>query len=363
MQNFSSPFGWSTSRMTLFHHCHKKYYFQYYTNTLKSIGTDLRLDWLLLKNLTSFNMRLGEKTHHIIADYLRLLAKNASSQRQEASSIWEDITNLKSSIRSSMQHQFGLAKTKNYNEYNKEQKFGFKELCYGEALDEKLEAWIQKVWWNLDALIVSDLHDTLLHFFSNGYKHYIEANESDFEQMKLVLDHHPILQDVTIWAWPDFGITCPDNTYYIYDRKSWTQKDIPQDSITDQLKVYAYKLLCNTKKTLDEVTIYTYEVYLPSMYMIGGKVQQTDIDSIKQKIVDDVHELQSMTIDGNIKNNTPKHIDTFVRTTDTSKCDTCMFKRLCAKLKKIDDENTPNAILDRFVSSNKSPTPHKISLF
>jgi hypothetical protein len=71
--HFTPSFGRSTSRMTLFHHCNKKYFFQYYTNYLKDISADIRLDTLLLKNLTSFKMRLGEKTHHLIADYLRAL--------------------------------------------------------------------------------------------------------------------------------------------------------------------------------------------------------------------------------------------------------------------------------------------------
>jgi hypothetical protein len=164
--------------------------------------------------------------------------------------------------------------------------------------------------------------------------------------MKLVLDHHPVLQDVTIWAGPDFGITGTDNTYYIYDRKSGTKKDIPQDAITDQLKVYAYKLLCNTGKTLDNTTIYAYEVYLPSMYMIGGKVSQSDIDHIKDKIVDDVHELQALVVNGNIKNNQPQHVDRFQRTTDTHKCSFCSMRRVCAALKKIDGDSQPNPILD-----------------
>src|SRR5690606_19035493 len=164
--------------------------------------------------------------------------------------------------------------------------------------------------------------------------------------MKLVLDHHPVLQDVTIWAGPDFGITGTDNTYYIYDRKSGTEKEIAQDSITDQLKVYAYKLLCNTGKSLENTTIYAYEVYLPSIYMIGGKVSQADIDHIKDKIVDDVHQLQALIVDGNIKNNLPQPVDNFQRTTDTHKCSFCSMRRVCAALKKIDKDSTPNPILD-----------------
>jgi hypothetical protein len=379
MQN-GGNFWRSTSRMTLFHHCNKKYFFQYYTNYFKNISPDIRLDTLLLKNLTSFKMRLGEKTHHLIADYLRLLlslsswaiAKDLGDKkdfhpavlRGKQHSEW--LINLKASMRTTMEQEFHLAKSRQYKRYDKDQKFGFKEFCYGgkDAIHRtrhpeqsegfrnelqweiSLEDGVQKVLWNLDAFIASPLHDMIVGYFNAWYKAYIESNQSDFEQMKLVLDHHPVLQDVTIRAGPDFGITAADNTYYIYDRKSWTEKDIPQDIITDQLKVYAYKLLYNTSKTLDDVTIYAYEVYLPSMYMIGGKVSQADIDHIKDKIVDDVHELQALVVDGNIKKNIPKHMDNFRRTSDSSKCMMCSMRRVCAALKKIDGDSQPNPILD-----------------
>lgn len=341
--------------MTLFHHCNKKYFFQYYTNYLKDVSADIRLDTLLLKNLTSFKMRLGEKTHHLIADYLRILLSfchsglDPESRDPESSSGWQLLQNiqaLKNSMHSTMEQQFHLAQARQYKRYDKDQKFGFKEFCYGDDISEQLQDGIERVLWNLDAFIVSPLHTTIQEYFQQWYKAYIESNESDFEQMKLVLDHHPILQDVTIWAGPDFGITGTDNTYYIYDRKSGTEKEIAQDSITDQLKVYAYKLLCNTGKSLKNTTIYAYEVYLPSMYMVGWKVSQSDIDHIKGKIVDDVHELQSLVVDRNIKNNIPQHVDTFRRTTDTSKCNMCSMRRACAALKKIDGDHTLNPILD-----------------
>lgn len=285
-------------------------------------------------------MWLWEKTHHIIADYLRLLVEKNWSVSDG------DVVTIQESMETTMQQEFQLAKNRQYNRYDKDNKFWFKEFCYGDDISDQLEDGIVRVLWNLDALRASDLHDTLLHYAKSGYKLYIESNESDFEQMKLVLDHHPILQDVTIWAGPDFGVTATDNTYYIYDRKSGTEKDIPQDTITDQLKIYAYKLLCNTNRTLENTTIYTYEVYLPSMYMIGGKVNQTDIDHIKQKVIDDVHELQTLVVDGNIKNNIPEHVDSFQRTADSAKCRLCSMRRVCATLKKIDGDNHPNPILD-----------------
>lgn len=286
-------------------------------------------------------MRLGEKTHHILADYLRLLAT-----KQGAVSL-EDIIILKQNMAKIIQQEFTAAEQKDYSSYDKNQKFGFKEFCYNEELpDNPLEQAIQRVNANLDAFIASDMKTKVLQYFQNDNKYYIESNESDFEQMKLILDHHPILEHVTIRAWPDFGVTADNGIYYIYDRKSWREKDVPTDSITDQLKIYAYKLLCNTNKTLDDITIYTYEVYVPSMNMIGGKVTQADIDSIKDKVIDDVHELQELVEDKDIQKNIPKHVDTFQRTINSQKCAICSFRKACASLKKIDGDATQNPILD-----------------
>lgn len=193
--NFTPSFGRSTSRITLFHHCNKKYYFQYYTNYLKSIDTQIRLDSLLLKNLTSYKMRIGEKTHHILADYLRLLAA------KHGEVLPEDIQQLKTQMTDIITKEFTIAKQRDYSQYNKDQKFGFKEFCYNEDLpDDALDQSIQRVCNNLDAFIDSDMQTKVLQYFQNGNKYYIESNESDFEQMKLVLDHHPILEHVTIRA-------------------------------------------------------------------------------------------------------------------------------------------------------------------
>jgi len=286
-------------------------------------------------------MRIGEKTHHILADYLRLLVA-----KQSAITL-EDIIIIKQNMTETIKQEFTAAEQRDYSQYDKNQKFGFKEFCYKEGLPEDaLEQAIQRVQNNLDAFIASDMQTKVLQYFQNDNKYYIESNESDFEQMKLVLDHDPILEHVTIWAWPDFGVMADNGIYYIYDRKSGREKDLPADTVTDQLKIYAYKLLCNTNKTLDAIDIYAYEVYVPSMNMIGWHVTQADIDSIKQKIINDVRDLQQLVEDEDIEQNIPKHVDSFQRTSDTHKCATCSFRKACAALKKIDGDATPNPILD-----------------
>ena len=85
------------------------------------------------------------------------------------------------------------------------------------------------------------------------------------------------------------------------------------------------------------------------MNMIGGKVTQADIDSIKDKIIDDVQELQELVEDKDIQKNIPVHVDDFQRTTNSNKCATCSFRKACAALKKLDGDATENPVLDSLI--------------
>jgi hypothetical protein len=66
---------WSTTRITVLEYCNKKYFFNYYPHSLKEVDEKVWLDALLLKNLKSIDMWTGEKTHHLLSDYLKLLKK------------------------------------------------------------------------------------------------------------------------------------------------------------------------------------------------------------------------------------------------------------------------------------------------
>jgi hypothetical protein len=68
------------------------------------------------------------------------------------------------------------------------------------------------------------------------------------------------------------------------DRKSG-KEDFLIDNISDQLKVYALKMLLKKKKTsLEGMKIDAYEIYLGSMNAYGGTITQEQIDSIITKI-------------------------------------------------------------------------------
>jgi len=73
--NYNHTLTWSMTRITVLEYCNKKYYFNYYPYFLRSLNKEVRLTALLLKNLKSIDMRIGEKTHHLLSDYLRALKK------------------------------------------------------------------------------------------------------------------------------------------------------------------------------------------------------------------------------------------------------------------------------------------------
>ena len=66
-------------------------------------------------------------------------------------------------------------------------------------------------------------------------------------------------------AAPDFGVVLSGDSYLILDRKSGKEK-LDQDDITDQLKIYALKMLLNQqRRELESTKIHVEEIYLPSM--------------------------------------------------------------------------------------------------
>jgi hypothetical protein len=155
--------------------------------------------------------------------------------------------------------------------------------------------------------------------------------------MKVNLTDIPELQWVNIWAQPDAGAITKDWTYIIYDRKSGTIRDERRENpLSEQLKVYALKILSKTKKTIDDATIEWYEIYVPSMERFGWKISAENISTITQRLISDVTSIKAYLIDGDVVKNKPIASEKFLRTEDTNKCTTCRLKQVCDKLKKIE---------------------------
>lgn len=318
---------WSTTRITVLEYCNKKYFFNYYPHSLKEVDEKVWLDALLLKNLKSIDMWTGEKTHHLLSDYLKLLKKGEITD--------ERVQQLKQEIAAEMWEEFELSKARDYSAgYDRDQKFGLSEHFYGEDIDDKLELAIKKVRGNLDAFIASDRHQKVQYYFQNAKLVFVESPRTkDFESMKLNLGSIPELKNINVMASPDFGVIFDDKKYLIIDWKSWQEK-IDLDGASDQLKIYALKMILKGRKDIDDLDIEWFEVYLPSMNQIGGKITKVDIDAIIAKLKEDVEYQKQFLIDGDEYKNEPLPHTSFPRTKSEKKCASCTFRKVCEELKE-----------------------------
>lgn len=242
-------------------YCTKKYFLNYYPHVLKDEHQELRLETLLLKNLKSLEMWIGEKTHHLLSDYLRALKKGEITD--------EKIQSLKDEMTQEMTKEFELSKNRDYSTYDRDQKFGLSEHYYGENIDKRLQESIDRVMNNLDVFIASKWHEKVEHYFKSAKSTYIEnPRERNFDGMKVSLSHIPALKDINVMASPDFGVVFGDDKYLIIDWKTGQEK-MENDGITDQLKIYALKLLLKSHLDIEKTDIEAYEVYLPSLHSFG----------------------------------------------------------------------------------------------
>lgn len=270
-------------------------------------------------------MRVGEKTHHLLSDYLRALKKWAQNE--------EAVQTYKDRVVAEMRKEFELSKNRDYTAYDRDRKFWLSEHYYGEEIDDKLEEAIERVVHNLDVFLASDRNQKAQHYFMTAKTVYVEnPREKDFEWMKLNLSSIVELKPVNVMAAPDFGVIISDNKYLIIDRKTWQEK-LDTDNISEQLKIYALKLLLKSNIAIENVDIEAYEVYLPSLHQRGGKIEKEDIDDIIQKLKEDVEYQKQFLVDGDIVKNQAMSSTNFPRVKSEKKCATCTFRKVCDDLK------------------------------
>jgi len=274
------------------------------------------------------DMRVGEKTHHLLSDYLRALKK------------WDQdevaIQGFKDRVVDEMRKEFEVSKNRDYTSYDRDNKFWLSEHYYGEDVDDKLEDVIKKVLHNLDVFLESDWNQKVQHYFKTAKTVYVEnPREKDFEGMKLNLYTIPELRAVNVMAAPDFGVVFSDDKYLILDRKTGQEK-MDTDTISEQLKIYALKLLLKSNLDIEKTDIETYEIYLPSLHQFGGKIEKADIDGILKKLKEDVEFQKQFLVDGDIIRNQPLSTDNFPRVKSAKKCAGCTFRKVCEDLKNFE---------------------------
>ncbi len=235
-----------------------------------------------------------------------------------------------------MKTEFEISKTRDYTSYDRDRKFWLSEHYYGENADDKFQEAMQKVLHNLDVFMQSEWLEKVQHYFNTAKTVFVEnPREKDFDGMKVNLYSIPALKDVNVMAAPDFGVIFSDNKYLIIDRKTGQEK-LDTDWVSDQLKIYALKLILKSRIDIDKVDIEWYEVYLPSLHQRGGKITKTDIDAIIEQLKEDVEFQKQFLVDGDIFKNNPLPHGDFPRTKSEKKCASCTFRKVCEELKNFE---------------------------
>ena len=324
----------SNTRITVLEYCERKYYFNYYTFALKEPQPELRQETLVLKGLKSIEMRIGEKSHYLLSDYLHLLKKFQNEWKANPTFRDEQMQEIKDKMKAEMESEFTFSKERDYQDYEDFfGKFGLSEHFYGEDVDDQLQPAIEKVVQNLDRFIESNWNDKVQDYFDEARFVYVERPRvPNFDAMTVEISQLPWLEHISVLASPDFWVTFSDTEYLILDWKSG-KEDFLNEGISDQLKVYALKMLLKKGITsLDGIKIEAYEVYLNSMRAYGGIITQQDIDDIIAKIWKDVDYQKQFLQDQDPVKNQPLDSLVFRKTSSGKKCESCTFRNVCGKL-------------------------------
>ncbi len=324
------PLSRSISKSTILHYCTKKYYFSTYSNYLKEVDQGVWNQAMLAKNLKSIHMRFWEKIHDLMSDYLHLLKKEEATR--------EKTKEIEDQMIKSMDKEYKISKNRNYMSYDPRLKFWLTEHYYWQNIDDVYNTSKTQILESFHKFLESDFHnDIKQHFSDKTNKFFIEPKEKDFESMKIEIDNIPELMWISVYAQPDFWIVTKDWEYIIYDRKSWKTPDKSENHISDQLKVYAYKVL--QKIWIENINSFKskwFEVYLKSIQQFGGNITKEDIQQIEQKIIDDTKIQKNLIIDKNVEENKPLPSTEFHRTSDLQKCSDCTFYKVCEELKNFE---------------------------
>jgi hypothetical protein len=139
--------AWSNTRITVLERCERKYYFNYYTFALREPHSALWQETLVLKGLKSVEMRVGEKSHYLLSDYLHLLKRFQSEWVANAAFRDEQVQDIKNKMKAEMESEFSFSQERDYQKYEDFfGKFGLSEHFYGQNVDDQLQPAIEKVW-------------------------------------------------------------------------------------------------------------------------------------------------------------------------------------------------------------------------
>nr|AGF93480.1 hypothetical protein FLSS-27_0029 [uncultured organism] len=326
-EDFKNNFSWSSSRLSTFKSCKRKYYFQYYGfwNGWEDDAPERKQTIYLLKKLKNRHMWKGTTIHEAIAFLLKSLLDNEEMAQEE----------FKKAVVSRMRDQY---KTSLAGDYKSDPKnnFGLLEHAYEEKIDEEtwqllrddvircIDNFLGSEFWEKaktlpmeDCLALEgDLKDS-----DNIWKN-ISADLDTWKNLPSspAVDSFSV-DGVKVWVKVDFAYREEDGSIHLIDWKSGNSKGEP-DPI--QLNIYGYYALPVWDIPGEKINLTAYNVNQDEQYDRTYSEQQKQ--QTRETILGSIEEMKGMLADK--KDNEAEEGD-FPKIENEGFCRHCRYRRVC----------------------------------
>jgi hypothetical protein len=319
----SYPLNWSTTRINTLDYCERQYYLRYYTRCIAEIDFDIYLQTLLVNNLKTIPIWIGEIVHSEIS---RLLFEISESRIDKISSYLDERL-IK--INQKMRFDFERSKFKDYCHYDKKNKFGLVEHMEGLAKDDVFDESFKSVKKDLEAFTQFKYLETIKDALTNNNKAYIEnPYREDWDKKKY---HHYPISEIALFISPDFWIEYEKNRYMLMDWKTG-EKPTSEYINYSQLEGYAFRMFNELKMVQGRDLIEGYFLFLPSGEIEGGIIKIEDTLDFQEKIKNDIERFKDFLVGRGVMTNIPLNIEKFKVTDEKKRCGRCKYGQICKEI-------------------------------
>ncbi|MHC5009509.1 MAG: PD-(D/E)XK nuclease family protein [Planctomycetota bacterium] len=313
MRILENQFSWSSSRAGAFRRCLRAYWWQYYGSWG---GWDPQApaetrEAYTLKNLSYRWAWVGTVVHHVVEHILKRLQRQATSGHFEFGATDIDPTWEVEETTRLMRRHYRESRSGAYRNKPKK-KFGLAEHEYRDPVpDEEWRACNDKARAAVRGFLESDV-------FAR-----IRATDPSTWFPIETLDQFD-LDGVGVWAVPDFAYRLPDGGAEIYD---WKTGAVSEDA--NRLQLACYTLYVATNHGVDPLRVKNHVVYLgPEVVVHDFVLTAEEIEEARTAIRASMDEMRARLADPAA--NRAERED-FPLTDDLSKCEVCVYRRLCGR--------------------------------
>lgn len=301
----ATEFSWSISRQDVFETCKRKYYFSYYAHQggWRADASTLAKKIYFLKKLEPVAMWTGSVVHRAIRYAIVNRHVVSASKVQEFLS-----KRLEIDHRSSKELDLSKATPKDFLLF---------EHYKGKETD--IEQIKEKARICFDHFYAGPFFQELLEISDQQFL-YIDPEKDDVSSMKFKWD------ELSIYAIPDL---CYRNKAGLIRLLDWKTGKAPDVEISDQLKVYAWRL-----QHQDGVDPEAHEVLASSVYLLdnterGRRILRQDLEEVIVSIQESIKQMKQFMFDQ--EKNIPLEMEAFPLTDNVNKCSNCVFAEVCGR--------------------------------